>query len=136
MRNRAPLELCPNVAACEPGEEHDELGDRRVQPLEGCDEQVRPLDELRLEPLSQTDAVLLKRADDERRLRQAECLTCASPFIFAGERKAREVDADRDPEDLLRLDSGGKHDLVHLVVRHLHVALEDVGHGHAHPLAE
>ena len=47
---------------------------------------------------------------------------CAGPRTqpVVAERKAAEVDTDRNPEHLLRVDAAGEHELVHLRVCHLH----------------
>src|SRR5207247_9481948 len=89
----------PHIASRRPGEEHVQLGHGLLQELEGRDEHVRALDELRLEALAPADAVLLEGADDEAGRRQPERLARSRLRLGGYKREMLEGDPDRNPED-------------------------------------
>ena len=120
VRDAEALELLADIAAGRTGQQHEELRHRAAQPLEDADEHIRSLDELRLVAVPEADAVLEERADDERSRRNARTPRVRLHVLVASERKAREIDPDRDAEHLRRIDPGSEHELVHLGVRDLH----------------
>ncbi len=120
IRHADPLELSLDVAARRPREQDVEIGNRLAEARHDGDEGVRPLHELRLETLVETDAVLQERAGDEGGVREAELAPRGRPRRLVDEGEVVEVDADRDPEDLLAGDAGRQHELLHLRVRDLH----------------
>jgi hypothetical protein len=106
--------------ACRPGQQDEELRDVPHQALADVEEDVRPLDQLRLEPLAPADAVLLEGADDECRVRQPELPSSFRARRLVTPPEPRRVDADRDPEHLRGCDARPEHELLHRTVRHLH----------------
>ena len=102
VRDASPLQLAPHVPARRAGEKHDEVGDLAPSAVERLDEHVRALDRLRLEALAESHAVLLERADDERLGRKPERGPCGATLPGAAERKAVELDPDRDPVNVRR----------------------------------
>ena len=72
MRNVQPLELLSHVAAGRTCQQNEELGNLGAEPGDHIDEHVGALDELRLQPGGESDAVLLERSDHERGLGHAE----------------------------------------------------------------
>src|SRR6185437_17056536 len=116
--NVRALERAANGAARGRGEEKEQLGDAQL--LEDRDEHVRPLDRLRFVPGAEADTVLLKGADNERRLRNAELCARRTASFDVPEREVLEVDSDRYPEHLYRVDTCRSHEVLHLPMRDLH----------------
>ncbi len=115
----APRQLRANVAARRAREKNVQLRYDRSQVCESRDEDVRPLDQLRLVPLAEPDAVLLERADDERGLRERERPPRCATLLGRPRREPSRLDPDRDPVHLPAIDAGLEDDLLHLAVRNL-----------------
>ena len=60
-----PLEPRLDISPSRPGQQDGELGNASVELLQRGQQHVRPLDQLRLEPVAPAHAVLLERADHE-----------------------------------------------------------------------
>ena len=103
-RHTMPLESLLDVPAGGPRQQHMQLGDQLAQPGERPHQRVRALDRLGLASLAPADGVLLEGADDERVLGQAELSAHRAAGLRRARAEVRELDADRDPEDLRGVD--------------------------------
>jgi hypothetical protein len=119
VRDPGSLELPADIAASRAGQEHDQPWDRFVDPSKRGDEDIRTLDQLRLEALAPADTVLLERADDERVPGEPEARPCRGTALTRRDGKVLEVDSDRYEVDRARLDAGLQDEVAHLVVGHL-----------------
>ena len=115
VRRRRAARARLHVAARGAGEQHDELRHRAREPLDRVEQHVRPLDQLRLEPVAPADAVLLERADDEARRPGSPSSRRASARSAAS--RAPEARRGRSPIGIRNTFSGAiagaEHELLH-----------------------
>ena len=115
MARQLPLHV-PARGTCE---QHVQLGYRASRRNHRLDEHVRPLDQLRLEALPPTHAVLLERPHEERVVRETETAALRGPRARATQGKAVDVDPDGDREHPLLRDASLEDEAAHLGMRHL-----------------
>src|SRR5579872_3220600 len=92
--NPLAVERSAHVSSRRPAEDDVQLGNTSAHEPERMDEHVGAFDQLRLEPFSPADAVLLERADGERGLWDAELRARGRTLPGGPQRERVQVDTD------------------------------------------